>query len=570
MNGLPALAQDLAAYGRNGDSMLVHMTPGEVRGLQALATTHGGSLSVNPDTGLVEANFLKRILPAIAGAALAATGIGAPMAGLMVGGFETIRTGDLGQGLLAGLGAFGGAGMGSALSTAGQASTQAAAQTAAAGPDLAAQNAAMGDIAANQSFYGNTIGPEITPATPTFTETGAQLAPTAAPTTTATPALTPEQITAGQLPGTAATGPSKIADMGAGFESLGAESDVGRRAFMKDIGGYSGLAQSTLATAAPFAYEEPEPIPTPEDPYANYKGPVKPSQRNVSYPSDDFRRRRTSEFTYFDPSNPIPYAEGGSTMSPQAQVMQNIANIQNLAGIPAIGATLPATAPAARSGLVYNPIQGTAGRGLVYNPVEAVATEAPRTETNYGFKPVEYVDKPDLSGLELPGLRAMINKMSGGDGTGIGAQYEFDRATQTLRPSQAYLDAIAARRQQIADEQAEAAAAQAASMNQAWAKGGSVPTLEEGGFVLTKKAVDGLGRGSNKRGQKVATRGLGAVPIKGPGTGTSDSIPTTIAGKQRALVSNGEAYVPAKKVKQNGGAKAFYNLMARAEKAARR
>jgi hypothetical protein len=456
MNGLPALAQDLAAYGRNGDSMLVHMTPGEVRGLQALATTHGGSLSVNPDTGLVEANFLKRILPAIAGAALAATGIGAPMAGLIVGGVETARTGDLGQGLLAGLGAFGGAGMGNALSTAGQASTQAAAQTAAAGPDLAAQTTAMGDIGAGQSFYGNTIGPEITPATPTFTETGAQLAPTAAPTTTATPALTPEQITAGQLPGTAATGPSKIADMGAGFESLGAKSDVGRRAFMGDIGGYSGLATSTLATAAPFAYEEPEPIPTPEDPYANYKGPVKPSQRNVSYPSEDFRRRRTSEFTYFDPSNPIPYAEGGSTMSPQAQVMQNIANIQNLAGIPAIGATLPATAPAANS--------------------------------------------------NMGGFRT----------------------------------------------------------------GGSVPTLEEGGFVLTKKAVDGLGGGSNKRGQKVAARGLGAVPIKGPGTGTSDSIPTTIAGKQRALVSNGEAYVPAKKVKQNGGAKAFYALMARAEKAARR
>jgi hypothetical protein len=34
------------------------------------------------------------------------------------------------------------------------------------------------------------------------------------------------------------------------------------------------------------------------------------------------------------------------------------------------------------------------------------------------------------------------------------------------------------------------------------------------------------------------------------------------------LVSNGEAYVPAKKVKENGGAKAFYALMRRAEKAA--
>jgi hypothetical protein len=555
MNGLPALAQDLASRGRNGDSMLVHMTPGEVQGLQALAYTQGGSLSVNPDTGLVEANFLKRILPAIAGAALAATGIGAPMAGLMVGGFETIRTGDLGQGLLAGLGAFGGAGMGSALSSAGQASTQAAAQTAAAGPDLAAQTSAMGDIAGGKSFYGNTLGPEITP-TPMINDTGAQLAPT----TTTTPALTPEQITAGQLPGTAATGPSKIADMGAGFESLGAESDVGRRAFMKDIGGYSGLAQSTLATAAPFAYVEPEPLPTPEDPYANYKGPVRPSERAVRYPSaDDRRRLGTGEFTYFIPSNPIPYAEGGAVSPAQAQVMQNIANIQNLAGIPAISASLPATAPAARP---------APRAGLVYNPIQSRNNAIPSRETNYGFKPVEYVDKPDLSGLDMGG--SLLGRLAGKNNLPE-PQYAFDRATQTIRPSQAYLDAIAARRQQIADQQAAEAQAAASSMNSGGFKtGGSVPTLEEGGFVLTKKAVDGLGGGSNKRGQKVATRGLGAVPIKGPGTGTSDSIPTTIAGKQRALVSNGEAYVPAKKVKQNGGAKAFYELMARAEKAARR
>jgi hypothetical protein len=93
--------------------------------------------------------------------------------------------------------------------------------------------------------------------------------------------------------------------------------------------------------------------------------------------------------------------------------------------------------------------------------------------------------------------------------------------------------------------------------------------LEEGGFVLTKKAVDGLGGGDNKRGQQVAQKTLGAKPIRGRGTGTSDSIRTSIAGKQPALVSNGEAYVPEKRVKQNGGAKAFYELMARAEKAAK-
>lgn len=105
------------------------------------------------------------------------------------------------------------------------------------------------------------------------------------------------------------------------------------------------------------------------------------------------------------------------------------------------------------------------------------------------------------------------------------------------------------------------------------AKGGevpSVPELEDGGFVLTKKAVDGIGKGSNDRGQRAAAAGLGAIPIKGPGTGTSDSIPTTIDGKRPALVSNGEAYVPRDQVKRRGGAKKFYALMKAAERKATR
>ena len=48
-------AQHLAAKGRGPDTMLVHMAPSEVRGLQAIAMAHGGSLSINPQTGLPEA-----------------------------------------------------------------------------------------------------------------------------------------------------------------------------------------------------------------------------------------------------------------------------------------------------------------------------------------------------------------------------------------------------------------------------------------------------------------------------------------------------------------------------------
>ena len=67
---LHVLADHMASKGRNGDSMLVHMTPGEVAGLHALALKHGGELTINPDTGLPEASFLKSLLPMLAGAAL--------------------------------------------------------------------------------------------------------------------------------------------------------------------------------------------------------------------------------------------------------------------------------------------------------------------------------------------------------------------------------------------------------------------------------------------------------------------------------------------------------------------
>jgi len=109
----------MASKGRNGDSMLVHMTPGEVHGLQALAMKHGGSLTVNPDTGLPEANFLKSLLPMLAGFALGPAGFGlvssAMGAGAIVGGITGIATGSLSKGLMAGLGAYGGFGIGESL-----------------------------------------------------------------------------------------------------------------------------------------------------------------------------------------------------------------------------------------------------------------------------------------------------------------------------------------------------------------------------------------------------------------------------------------------------------------------
>jgi hypothetical protein len=143
---LHVAAKHLASKGRDGDSMLVHMSPGEVKGLQSLALANGGSLSINPDTGLVEASFLKKLLPTIAGIGLAMIpGVGPLAAAGMVGGFETLRTGDIGKGLMAGLGAYGGAGIGSALTSAGTSAGLSAA---------GAEATAAGELAGSQALQG--------------------------------------------------------------------------------------------------------------------------------------------------------------------------------------------------------------------------------------------------------------------------------------------------------------------------------------------------------------------------------------------------------------------------------
>lgn len=116
------IAKHLATKGRDEDTMLVHMTPREVAGLQQIAKAAGGSLSLNPDTGLPEAGFLKSLLPMIAGGI--ATMFTGPLGAALVGGATGALTGDKDQSLLmrAGLGAlggFGGAGIAQGLTAAG-------------------------------------------------------------------------------------------------------------------------------------------------------------------------------------------------------------------------------------------------------------------------------------------------------------------------------------------------------------------------------------------------------------------------------------------------------------------
>lgn len=140
-----ATAKGLAALGRGEDKMLVHMTPHEVAGLQRLALATGGSLTINPVTGLPEAGWLSSILPMVLGgfATVASGGTLGPLALAMlqagsgaVGGALGAKAegGDMLSGALGGaLGGVGGGGIASSLSKVG---------TAAGNASLAATNAA--------------------------------------------------------------------------------------------------------------------------------------------------------------------------------------------------------------------------------------------------------------------------------------------------------------------------------------------------------------------------------------------------------------------------------------------
>ena len=91
-------AKNVAAQGRYGDSMLMHVNPAEVKGLaQAMPIT------INPETGQPEAflpflapiigsmlgsAFLPTVIPALAGKTLLASAIGSGLA-------QTAATGDI-------------------------------------------------------------------------------------------------------------------------------------------------------------------------------------------------------------------------------------------------------------------------------------------------------------------------------------------------------------------------------------------------------------------------------------------------------------------------------------------
>ena len=163
---LHALANHLQSAGRGDDKVLIHMTPKEVKGLQAIAMAHGGSLTINPETGLPEAGFLDRMLPTLIGAGLMfVPGMQPLAAAAITGAGYGIAKGSLQEGLMAGLGAYGGAGLASGLSAAGAAGAQTAGSGASYGQWMGTD---AGKLAGKQALEG--VGTNVA------TNTGANVA----------------------------------------------------------------------------------------------------------------------------------------------------------------------------------------------------------------------------------------------------------------------------------------------------------------------------------------------------------------------------------------------------------
>jgi len=574
-------AQGLAALGRGPDTQLVHMAPGEVRSLQQLAMAHGGSLTINPETGLPEAGFLSSLLPMLIGGGLTVASGGALsplMAGLITGGGYGLATGSLKKGLMAGFGAYGGAGLGSALAGAG-----------------ATQGLIAGNAASQTAMGGAANAKDL------LLARGAE---TAAP----------------GMFGNAAT---NFSNAGAGITGLG--SEAGRNAFMTQIGGAKGLGMAGLAAAAPMLMEtttkQPEiksdanmgqryqfnagtqtPTPTPDVPEYGNQGLNFGKERqyfNPMYrPIDNPTARTMYGFASGGPVEAMSNANsiGMNTGYPQADIrtgayatpyQQPISRdmIPNMQGAQfAEGGDV--------GGYTYDPVtqmyvkKGGEGATMV-SPVGGISgasgsadlTRSPFDDLTIDQRAAYYADNPRES--KVASTLAELFK----DYTVLGkAASYFDpigtgERMASLRGVGLGPDGQMARNNMVAEANSRLGNTPVnLSLPGYPTYTGDQPGDYDGQQVSAESAVNGPGDGTSADFAQGGISHLGDYSdggrlLRGPGDGISDSIPAMIGKKQPARLADGEFVVPARIVSELGngsteaGARKLYAMMDRVQKA---
>jgi hypothetical protein len=571
---LQLAAKHLASHGRGKDKMLVHMDKGEVASLQKIAMAHGGSLTINPQTGLPEAGFLSAILPMVAGAGLMMIpGMQAWGAGAIVGALKTAQSGSLKQGIMAGLGAYGGAGLAGSAGAAGasQVGVNATNQAASAAQGLEATEAARSaaNIAAQQSAVPSiaaTTGNVAAGATPLASSTQAFNAATQGGVNGLT--MTPAESfgatnpTAGIQPAQAVQGaggpqynidgmglssptptptatPSSFADMnasqrlqamkeGASFSNAGDFISANPKTSVAALGSVAyGMKKDPAKPAEPdkdmgqrysYSADKTNPLPAPDV----------PSYDQMLYGSGNYGRQQK----YFSPSySPISasaakdlyhFADGG--MATGGGPVEQMSN------------------------------QATLGANTMY-PMANMRTSAFAT-------PYQDPQSTNMMSSMAPSGGGTVNMMSGEPnmqgtrlaGGGISGNVDFEAPqSPNAGPLEQLIRAIHAKQT------------------------GTDPMKE-----ATKYAYNPDGQ---QYVQQMATGGIsdahynlggysdGGRLLRGPGDGVSDSIPAVIGKKQPARLADGEFVVPARIVSELGngsteaGARKLYAMMDRIQSA---
>jgi len=601
---LHAAAQHLASKGRDEDSLLVHMTPGEVSGLQSLAMAHGGSLTRNPDTGLPEAGFLKNILPTLigVGANFFLPGIGlAGAAALGAGaGALTNKQDPLMGALMGGIGAYGGAGLGAGLQAAGASAAANAVPVATAAPSSFS-------LAAPTQLMSATPGPGIAGfATPELMSAPGAFA-TPGMSTAANASAMPSNLVAQEA------AKSRFAEQAVSdrlSQGLGAAAN-NPSAFMQGMGGASGLIKNAAMAAAPVVMAPPEPFSFGQDGDsgegyryrydAGYTG-------GAQTPGSDF----SSERRYFDPKytrlaeggqvtrlprarpdegpTPTPLPQARPDEAPSGMSGQNAANYQYLMG------QQPGQAPgmSGQNAANYQYLMGQAGQAgqpgqaprqtpaltldqmvQQYAPQAAAAAQKAANAKLDTLAQTNAMYTPERHAYLAANPDVLAASKESGVNPYIFASNHYNQYGQREgRADQGLAAILTAERANSGDSSAplnynniEESEYEKAGRNYVnYDSGGGNKAgggLKSGGFVIPADVVSALGNGSSSAGLELLSAKMGAQAFHGPGDGMSDSIPTTIEGKQKARVAREEAYLPPAQVKQAGGTKKLYAMLDR-------
>lgn len=619
---LQLIAKQMEAKGRNGDSVLVHMTTGEVAGLQKLAETAGGSLSVNPETGLVEANFLKQMLPTLVGAGVGfftANPMLGAAAGAAVGGYQANRAGrDVGAGMvMGGMGGYGGATLGSSLQAAGapatlgtEAAKQAGTQTA----NNMLTNAVMSQAMAG-SQAAPTPAPFLTPAQQDaaagsygFGGDAPRLTTTAGTGAGGSNLQVPTNI---QAPGNVPAGaPTKFSELSygdrfkrglGGVEAMSTEE--GRDKAYRAAGGSEGIIRALMFAGLPALYGARTKVPHP-----------------YGLLSADINKRGFSAAE----GGEVGFFSGGGTGQGNGLLSSLVDNrpfiIDPVTGNVIRNPNLPPPAPAPAP----TTFADVGGRGDGYKPNADFDT--PEKQRAY------YAERPNQANIvgiaqELFGMTpigALQNRL---DPEGVAASRAMvQQAPAPVEDRSAQVGTIIGGGIGMPDVQGAALGDLAGSRSREVALGraapnpdGSAPTitvsdgpsetgsgadysrtdadpagmdysgysaadmglakggiaslarggLKEGGFVVPADVVAFLGGGNSDNGaEKIERMFPNAMYIDGPDGGQEDTVKTSIEGKQPARVAHGEVYIPPQDVKRAGGAKVLYAMLDRVRVAA--